>query len=148
MSQGMSNLGRCKSCGKTIRWLKSDRGHNMPIDAETTSPTDTMYDAKVHISHHATCPNAAAHRTQKPCGCKEVQRTLPSANQVTAMSIAAKSRHYENFTDRIDFGKHKGKIIDDVITEDPGWLKWAVLNIAGFSISEKIEREVMSILKK
>ncbi len=57
-------------------------------------------------------------------------------------------KNYENITDVIDFGqKHIGKTIDQVLDEDPQWLRWAVLNVPGFTLSAKIENEVIEALK-
>ena len=39
------------------------------------------------------------------------------------------------------------KTIGDVLDEDPGWLRWAILNVKGFTVSSEIEEEVMRMLK-
>jgi hypothetical protein len=70
----------CKSCGAQIRWVKmTGSGKSMPLD-DTPSPQGTVavdqgvghvlkglaiveYEGPLFISHFATCPNAAGHRT-------------------------------------------------------------------------------------
>ncbi len=49
-----------KKCRKRIVWLKTAKGKNMPIDAETVEPGDTMYRHGKHTPHWATCPDAKA----------------------------------------------------------------------------------------
>ena len=58
---------RCSSCRAQIIWLKTAKGKNMPVDADTVKPEDTVFDAESdHISHFATCPNANQHRKPGP----------------------------------------------------------------------------------
>lgn len=54
----------CISCGKFIVWFKTKAGKNMPVDEETTEPTDRADQLNLarHTSHFATCPNADHHR--------------------------------------------------------------------------------------
>lgn len=42
----------------------------------------------------------------------------------------------------LPFGKHKGKLLRDVIDEDHGWIVWAQENIADFEISEEAQTEL------
>ena len=55
-------LGRCRTCGATIHWLKTDAGRDMPVDPPGVEPADTLFDFKRHVSHFATCPQADRHR--------------------------------------------------------------------------------------
>jgi hypothetical protein len=56
---------RCKSCHARIVWLKTAKGANMPVDADTVKPEDQMFlPNSDHVSHFATCPNAAKHRNR------------------------------------------------------------------------------------
>ncbi len=79
-------MPNCRSCGANIKWVKTQRGKNMPIDVESIDPAAASdgdfivsQDGQVikvgserapeidtnktwHISHFATCPNADAHR--------------------------------------------------------------------------------------
>lgn len=57
----------CRSCKKLVVWFRTPAGKKMPVDAETTKPTDRaeQLDLTRHISHFATCPNANEHR-KKP----------------------------------------------------------------------------------
>lgn len=72
-------IGRCRSCGKFIEWVKTTKGKNMPCDPEVLSH-DEMNNGDVlvtlgghvqrvdrsksfpslrgRVSHFATCPNA------------------------------------------------------------------------------------------
>lgn len=52
------NQVKCKKCPQMIVWLPTKSGKQMPVDAQTVRENDTMYDAKVHVSHFATCPAA------------------------------------------------------------------------------------------
>lgn len=54
---------RCTSCRAAIVWLRTVNGNRMPVDAATVKPDDTEYNGKAgHVSHFATCPDAAKHR--------------------------------------------------------------------------------------
>jgi hypothetical protein len=53
---------RCGSCQAKIIWLLTKNLKPMPVDADAVLPADTKYDHKRHVSHFATCPNAAHHR--------------------------------------------------------------------------------------
>ena len=39
--------------------------------------------------------------------------------------------------DELTFGKHKGKLLGEVIEHDPAWIKWAIENIATFEVSDE-----------
>ncbi|MFO1465830.1 MAG: hypothetical protein U1F35_05225 [Steroidobacteraceae bacterium] len=55
---------RCTSCGAEIVWFRTKKGNKMPVNEETTLPTDRedQLDLKRHKSHFATCPNSEQHR--------------------------------------------------------------------------------------
>lgn len=55
-------LYKCRSCRAPIIWFKTKAGGDMPVDAATVRIGDTELDLKRHISHFASCPNAAKHR--------------------------------------------------------------------------------------
>jgi hypothetical protein len=71
-------VATCKSCGAPIVWAFVPRtGRRMPVDADPvddgnvilTRPSTSMAEAHVvakgagtHVSHFATCPQAAEHR--------------------------------------------------------------------------------------
>jgi hypothetical protein len=54
----------CSSCGAWIVWFRTKAGKKMPVDEETTQPTDAEHqlDLKRHRSHFATCKFADQHR--------------------------------------------------------------------------------------
>jgi hypothetical protein len=77
-SERPANL-RCRSCGAPIFWAVNSNGNRVPIDAEpvqieaagryaidwpdapNTSPR-AIHSPAIHLTHFATCPNAASHR--------------------------------------------------------------------------------------
>ena len=70
-------MSACKSCGAPIRWCKTERGKNIPVD-DAPSPAGNLdigrdgiarvvteslrYGQKLYQSHFVTCPEAAQHR--------------------------------------------------------------------------------------
>lgn len=56
---------KCRSCQAPIVWFKSDTGKNVPIDAGTVEKEDQVLDLKRHVSHFATCPDAAKFRRKR-----------------------------------------------------------------------------------
>lgn len=78
-------VASCKSCGAPIRWTKTSRGKNMPIDEKPSEGGDfavlpdtdppevewlssrskTTHPGPFFTSHFATCPNADQHRRKK-----------------------------------------------------------------------------------
>ena len=50
---------RCRSCDELIVWFRTPSGKRMPVNAETTKPTDAEHqlDLTRHVSHFATCPD-------------------------------------------------------------------------------------------
>ncbi len=74
----MADLSTCRSCGAAIRWVQTEAGKRMPVDAKpekrlvidplavrlgADTPTARVVDT--FASHFSTCPNAAAHRKPK-----------------------------------------------------------------------------------
>jgi hypothetical protein len=62
------SIERCRSCHAPIVWLKTKLGKSMPVDVSKDSKFvigEQEYDPTKHISHFATCPNAAEHRKTK-----------------------------------------------------------------------------------
>jgi hypothetical protein len=55
---------RCRSCQALVVWFRTESGKRMPVNAETTRPTDAAHqlDLKRHKSHFATCLRADQHR--------------------------------------------------------------------------------------
>lgn len=60
-------ITRCRSCRARIIWFKTEAGKNMPVDADTVEPEDSVdeLDLSRHQSHFATCPNANNHRKSR-----------------------------------------------------------------------------------
>lgn len=40
-------------------------------------------------------------------------------------------------SDTFDFGKHKGKTVEEVIDEEPTYIEWCIDNVTGFELSDK-----------
>lgn len=55
---------RCKSCDARIVWFVTASGKRMPVDENSTLPTDAAHqlDLARHKSHFATCKFADQHR--------------------------------------------------------------------------------------
>jgi hypothetical protein len=51
---------RCSACQALIVWFRTKNGKRMPVNAETTKPTDAAHqlDLSRHVSHFSTCPAA------------------------------------------------------------------------------------------
>ncbi len=52
-------------------------------------------------------------------------------------------QRYLRLDDTIEFGKHKGADVEDLIDDDPGWLAWAYENDV-----VEFDSEVISIMEK
>lgn len=58
-------ITECRSCKASIVWLWTKNDKKAPVNADSLAVTDdklTEFDPKRHISHFATCPNAARYR--------------------------------------------------------------------------------------
>ena len=62
----MSGVSNCRSCGKTIVWMKTIQGKNMPVNITEQSLDDAnhneFFNPLEHVSHFSTCPQAKKHR--------------------------------------------------------------------------------------
>lgn len=47
-----------------------------------------------------------------------------------------KNRIY-NIDDEFDFGKYKGKTINELLNENPGYIDWVIRNVDGFALSRE-----------
>ena len=66
-------VAHCRSCQARIVWLRTKAGKRIPVDAGTVEAGAKEYDPKRHISHFATCPEAAKFRRGK----SDKQEELP-----------------------------------------------------------------------
>ena len=48
-------ISRCKSCGRTVVWLKTLRGKSVPVDADSVEFGERLFNYKKHVSHWAVC---------------------------------------------------------------------------------------------
>jgi len=58
-------MAKCRSCKADIVWLKTEQGRHIPINADTVSKGDKIFDFNKHKAHFATCPDAAKHRRKE-----------------------------------------------------------------------------------
>lgn len=64
-------IKRCRSCKAPIVWMRTRRGKNVPVDADTVDEAEhdeegrPMFVYGTHVAHFTTCPNAAQHRRSK-----------------------------------------------------------------------------------
>ena len=42
----------------------------------------------------------------------------------------------------LGFGKYKGQPVEDVLTEDPSYLLWAMENVASFEVDKALQDEI------
>ena len=45
--------------------------------------------------------------------------------------------------DALQFGKHRGRTVEDVLEEDPGWLLWALENTDRFEVDKALEDAIV-----
>jgi len=66
-------IAKCRSCQANIVWMKTERGKNMPVDADSVDEAELephpqyggspQFDQELgHVSHFSTCPDASSHR--------------------------------------------------------------------------------------
>lgn len=57
-------IQECRSCKAKIVFLKTRNNRTTPVDADTWNGEEE-YQAEKHVSHFATCPDAAKYRKNK-----------------------------------------------------------------------------------
>lgn len=66
------NLSECRSCKKSIYWLKTRRGKNISVDADSVRnlaiDEKTIFDARTMKSHFSTCPHSGEWKGKKNKG--------------------------------------------------------------------------------
>ena len=63
-----------------------------------------------------------------------------------ALKKAERSYPVLGLDDELPFGKYSGKLLRDVIEEDPDWIQWAIENISTFEVSDAATSELQLIL--
>lgn len=63
-------MAKCSKCQREIIFLKTAKGKNIPVNAETVEWGDTEYEHGKHISHFSDCPAAASFRKPELITCK------------------------------------------------------------------------------
>lgn len=51
-------------------------------------------------------------------------------------------------THKLDFGKHKGKTIEEILECDPTYIRWAIKTISGFELSEEDTKFALELAYK
>lgn len=46
---------KCRACGKELRFIRTPAGKSMPVDADTCTDDDAIWDPAKHVSHFITC---------------------------------------------------------------------------------------------
>jgi len=65
-SQNGRKANSCRSCGKPIIWLPTASGKSIPVNAFSVRNGEKQFNpAAGHLTHFATCPQAAQHRKQR-----------------------------------------------------------------------------------
>lgn len=60
------------------------------------------------------------------------------------MKAKGEPRLLRGLSNVLEFGKHKGKTIQEVMKEDPNWIHWSLENIPTF----KLNRNAILVLPK
>lgn len=70
---------KCTSCGAALKYLRTERGHWMPTNAETVGADDKIFKPGVHVSHF--CNVSERRHASKTKGVEDVPSTqrLPTA---------------------------------------------------------------------
>lgn len=55
----------CRSCGKEIVFLRTEKDRRIPVNAETVEKGEYVFNKEKHISHFADCPEASKFRNKK-----------------------------------------------------------------------------------
>lgn len=56
----------CRSCGESIIFLKTSSGKSIPVNAETVTEGDELFEPKSgHLSHFATCDDPERFRRER-----------------------------------------------------------------------------------
>jgi hypothetical protein len=56
-------MTRCRSCQAPVVWLETNTGERIPVDAETVTEGDELFEPRSgHGSHFATYPDGAKWR--------------------------------------------------------------------------------------
>ena len=63
--QPHEELSLCRSCHAPIVWLTMPSGKKNPANADTVEPGDEFFVWGKHVSHFATCEQAAEWRKSK-----------------------------------------------------------------------------------
>lgn len=59
-------ITQCRSCGADIVWLKTQKGKNIPVDAEDVVDKEVeIFDPDTMTTHFQTCPDANSWRKKK-----------------------------------------------------------------------------------
>jgi hypothetical protein len=63
--RGVEETMKCKSCGKEITFLRTEKGKTIPVDMDTVEAADEYFERDHHVTHFRTCPEAGKFRKVK-----------------------------------------------------------------------------------
>jgi len=58
-------MSQCKSCNAEIVWLKTVSGRSIPVNADTCSSEDELFNVHRMTSHFATCNDPGRWRKER-----------------------------------------------------------------------------------
>lgn len=82
-----------------------------------------------HVKQQQKKPDPLADRIRR-------QREARLAREAQQPRREERSYPVIGLDDEVPFGKHSGKLLRDVIDDDPGWVVWAIEEIKTFEISD------------
>ena len=53
-----------------------------------------------------------------------------------------------NLKDKLNFGKHEGRFIEEILEEEPTYIRWCIENIYWFKLSETDEQKVYELAEQ
>ena len=66
---GVEETMKCKSCGKEITFLRTEKGKTIQVDMDTVDVADEYFERDRHVTHFRTCPEASKFRKVKETKC-------------------------------------------------------------------------------
>jgi hypothetical protein len=65
MTEALTRGIPCRACAATIYFLRTKKGHSIPVDIATVQPGDVDFDPARHVSHFATCSDPKRFRKHR-----------------------------------------------------------------------------------
>jgi hypothetical protein len=61
-----SMVDKCKSCKAPIVWMKTKTGKNIPVNVESITTDECLFNPVTMVAHFSNCPYAQNFRKKKP----------------------------------------------------------------------------------